>query len=95
MKNTKEILQFVGDLLYENGVHQRETQVFDNAENEMKKLLVTYRKDIKEELIKEEITYWKDVFDNRPQERDLESDTIAQRFARIEIERWENKLKNT
>jgi hypothetical protein len=47
----------------------------------------------REETIKEEIDYWKDVFDNRPKDRDLESDNIAQNFARIEIERLENKLK--
>lgn len=47
----------------------------------------------REETIREEIDYWKDVFDNRPKDRDLESDNIAQNFARIEIERLENKLK--
>lgn len=40
-----------------------------------------------EETIMEEISYWTDVFDNRPKNRDLESDNIAQNFARIEIER--------
>lgn len=47
----------------------------------------------REETIREEIAYWTDVFDNRPKDRDLESDNIAQNFARIEIERLENKLK--
>lgn len=47
----------------------------------------------REETIGEEIAYWTDVFDNRPKYRDLESDNIAQNFARIEIERLENKLK--
>jgi hypothetical protein len=47
----------------------------------------------REETIREEIAYWTDVFDNRPKNRDLESDNIAQNFARIEIERLENKLK--
>jgi hypothetical protein len=47
----------------------------------------------REETIREEIKYWHNVFDNRPKDRDLESDNIAQNFARIEIERLENKLK--
>jgi hypothetical protein len=65
----------------------------DFIKNWLQKTLQQQEKDIKEELIKEEIAYWKDVFDNRPQERDLKSDTIAQNFARIELEKWENKLK--
>lgn len=51
------------------------------------------KKETREEIIREEIAYWIDVFDNRPKDRDLESDNIAQNFARIEIERLENKLK--
>lgn len=46
----------------------------------------------KKDFIESEIKYWKDIFDNRPKDRDLESDNIAQNFARIEIERLENKL---
>lgn len=43
----------------------------------------------KREMCEKEIEYWKNIFDNRPKDRDLESDTIAQNFARIEIEKWE------
>lgn len=46
----------------------------------------------REEVIKGEIEYWKGVFDKRPTDRDLESDGIAQNFARIEIERLEKAL---
>jgi hypothetical protein len=45
------------------------------------------RKQGVEAFIKKETEYWKNVFDTRPYDRDLESDTIAQNFARIEIER--------
>lgn len=45
------------------------------------------------EFINKEIAYWIDIFDNRPKNRDLESDTIAQKFARIEIERLKDKFK--
>jgi len=45
-----------------------------------------------EEMIKSEIKYWKKVFDDRPKGRDLESDNIAQNFARIEIDRLEKLL---
>lgn len=48
----------------------------------------------REEAIRGEIEYWKGVFDKRPKDRDLESDNIAQNFARIEIERLENKIKS-
>ena len=48
----------------------------------------------REETIKNEIKYWKGVFDKRPKDRDLESDSIAQNFARIEIERLESKIKS-
>lgn len=46
----------------------------------------------REEMIREEIKYWKNVFDNRPKKRDLESDNIAQNFARIEIERLKSLI---
>lgn len=37
-----------------------------------------------------EIQYWKDVFDKKPQrDKYLESDEVAQNFARIEIDKWE------
>jgi len=48
----------------------------------------------REETIRVEIEYWKGVFDKRPKDRDLESDSIAQNFARIEIERLESKIKS-
>lgn len=41
----------------------------------------------KRDFIESEIKYWKDIFDKRPKDRYLESDVIAQNFARIEIER--------
>jgi len=56
-------------------------------------ILQTREETIKEEIAYWIIAYWIDVFDNRPKDRDLESDNIAQNFARIEIERLENKLK--
>ena len=46
----------------------------------------------REETIREEIKYWENVFDNRPKNRDLESDSIAQNFARIEIERLKSLI---
>ena len=46
----------------------------------------------REETIREEIKYWINVFDNRPKDRDLESDNIAQNFARIEIERLKSLI---
>lgn len=48
----------------------------------------------KKEFLEKERDYWKDVFDKRPTNRDLESDIIAQNFARIEIERLESKIEN-
>ena len=48
----------------------------------------------REETIRDEMEYWKGVFDKRPKDRDLESDNIAQNFARIEIERLESKIKS-
>lgn len=50
-----------------------------------------WKKKIKE-IYTHEINYWKDIFDNRPKDRDLESDNIAQNFARIEIERLQKLL---
>jgi hypothetical protein len=42
------------------------------------------------QILEAEVEYWKDVFDKRPANRDLESDNIAQNFARIEIDRLTN-----
>lgn len=64
-----------------------------NDYDDLKNFLIKALAQTREETIREEIAHWTDVFDNRPKDRDLESDNIAQNFARIEIERLENKLK--
>ena len=45
MKNNilEDAKQWVRDLLYENGVHQRDAYIFDNAENELETFLEKMR----------------------------------------------------
>jgi hypothetical protein len=64
----------------------------ETSPNEVKQFLSKSIDQTREETIKEEIKYWKGVFDNRPKDRDLESDNIAQNFARIEIERLQSLI---
>lgn len=39
----KDAKTWIGDLLYENGVHQRETNIFNNAEKALEKFLEEMR----------------------------------------------------
>ena len=54
---------------------------------DIEKRIVKMARDALLQFIDSEIEYWKNIFDKRPKDRDLESDTVAQNFARIEIER--------
>lgn len=48
-------------------------------------------------IAKREIKYWADIFDKGlklREERKLESDNIAMNFARIEADRWQDKLNS-
>lgn len=51
MKNNilEKAKQWIGDLLYENGVHQRETHIFVNAENELQRFFEQYDKELEKE----------------------------------------------
>lgn len=60
---------------------------------ELPELLAEQDRISRESIARKEIEYWKDIFDNKPKDRDLESDNIAQNFARIEIEKWEKYLQ--
>ena len=44
ISSSKDIIgdakQWVGELLYENNVHQRETQIYDRAENELEQFIL-------------------------------------------------------
>jgi hypothetical protein len=56
-------------------------------------LLKARNREIIEKIAQTEIQYWKDIFDSKPERpRELESDNVAQNFARIEIERWEKLI---
>ena len=66
----------------------RITELIDDISNDVEKAIDQTRK----ETIRNEIEYWEGVFDNRPKDRDLESDNIAQNFARIEIERLQSLI---
>lgn len=60
----------------------------------MKSYAEEYAREYTRGIYKRERAYWISVFDNRPKDRDLESDQIAQNFARIEIDRIDEILKN-
>lgn len=51
MKNDiiEKAKQWIGDLLYENGVHQREKHIFDTAENELEKFFIEYGQTMRQE----------------------------------------------
>ena len=52
-KSIEDVKQWLGDLLYENGVHQRETQIFDKAENELEAFITSLVQQSKEEVLNE------------------------------------------
>lgn len=93
----EEILKEFAEKITDYGYYNNECGYYVDWKDGVMPIVEKYANIIiaqtREETIKEEIDYWKDVFDNRPKDRDLESDNIAQNFARIEIERLENKLK--
>jgi hypothetical protein len=64
----------------------------DYSEDDIESFLSQAIDQTREETIKSEIKYWEGVFDKRPKNRDLESDNIAQNFARIEIERLQSLI---
>lgn len=94
MKNKEQILkEFDEEYLEKIDKYNPLKEDLIKLFTDQKQFLIKALTQTREETIREEIAYWIDVFDNRPKDRDLESDIIAQNFARIEIERLENKLK--
>lgn len=88
IKDTKEVFKQFIKVELEKQKEKHAQEIIDTARR-----IEEIHKEELENMIEEEIIYWKNVFDNRPKDRDLESDTVAQKFARIEIERWEDKAK--
>ena len=93
IKEFREKYSWMYSVFYtdKNGEQQPE---YPKAEDWLKEKLEAFEKKTKEEFLKNEIAYWKDIFDSRPTNRNIERDTIAQNFARIEIERLEKILSN-
>jgi hypothetical protein len=65
---------------------------WEKERKEIKQFISQAIDQTRKETIRNEIEYWEGVFDNRPKDRDLESDNIAQNFARIEIERLQSLI---
>ena len=51
MKTLEKAKQWIGDLLYENGVHQRDRHIFDKAENELEEFFKEVRVDRDKEVV--------------------------------------------
>ena len=96
-ENTKDVLEKIQKDL-DTGrywiICSNEQTFKDYVSSLIASLQAQHEKEI-EDIANKEIEYWKNIFDNKPKDRNLESDNIAQNFARIEIEKWERRLIET
>jgi hypothetical protein len=100
-ENTKDVLEKFDDeftkddFVVDNNYYlllRKDIKTF--IKSHLASLQAQHEKEIKD-IVNKEIEYWKNIFDNKPKDRNLESDNIAQNFARIEIEKWERRLIET